>query len=301
MSNTTTQWQTRPEAGSNAGMRFLIWIAQRLGRNVLHALLVPVSIYFFLTRGPERRASRAYLSRVFGRPARTREVMRHFRRFSNVTADRFYFLTGGAEAIPVRFVIDPQLDDLLQSGNPGIVLAAHLGSFEAARVLGPALGDVSLRIVLDLSVNKRFMDILAEFGPDLAERIIDTAQSSVALGLSIRDALQAGDWVGFLADRSREGDRTSRQTFLGASALFPTGPYIIANLFKSPILGVFCRLTEQGYEVHCEVLCNRTDIPRSNRQEAIDALVAKYVERLEHHVRASPYAWFNLYDFWERG
>jgi predicted LPLAT superfamily acyltransferase len=300
MSGATAQWQNRPEAGSNAGMKFLIWIARHLGRKVLHALLAPVSIYFYSTRGPERRASYAYLSRVLGRPARAVEVMSHFRRFSNVTADRFYFLAGRADAIPVRFVIDPQLEQVLQNGNPGIVLAAHLGSFEAARVLGPALGDVSLRIVLDLSVNERFMEILAEIGPELADRIIDSEQSSVALGLSIRDALQAGDWVGFLADRSRAGDRTSQQTFLGSSALFPTGPYIIANLFKSPILGVFCRLTEEGYEVHCEVLSTRTDIPRKHRQEAIDALVGKYVERLEHHVRASPYAWFNFFDFWEK-
>jgi predicted LPLAT superfamily acyltransferase len=301
VSDEAAQWQTRPEAGTSTGLKFLRWVAQHLGRSVLHALLAPVSLYFYLIRGPERRASSAYLSRVLGRPARPGEVLRHFRRFANVTADRFFFIAGRDDKIDVRFVIDPALEEVLATGTPGIFLAAHFGSFEAARVLGPQLGGIRLRIVLDKALNQRFMDIMAEVEPELANLIIDSEQNSVALGLNIGDALQAGDWVGFLADRHRTGDRTAKASFLGAQAHFPIGPYIIANVFKSPIIGAFCRLTDTGYEVHCEVLTRRADFPRKARQQAINDLLQTYVNRLEYHVRASPYAWFNFYDFWTAG
>ncbi len=280
-------------------MRFLVWVARHLGRNVLHAMLWPVSVYFVIVRGPERRASFSYLGRVFQRPARLAEVINHFHHFAKVTADRFYFLAN-PDSIPVRFVVDPLLDDVLENGKPGIFLAAHFGSFEAARVLGPRLGGIRLRIVLDKALNQRFMDIMAEVEPELAGLIIDSEQGAVELGLNIGDALREGDWVGFLADRRRVGDRISSQAFLGSPAQFPTGPYIIANLFKAPIIGTFCRLTDNGYEVHCEVISEQTDIPRQQRQPAIDALVANYVQRLEHHVRSSPYAWFNFFDFWNQ-
>jgi len=276
----------------------LLWVAKHLGRGFLHALLWPVSVYFVAVRRPERQASYAYLRRVFDRPARLREVIKHFHQFAKVTADRFYFLADQTERIPVKFVIDPKLYTLLQEGAPGIFLAAHFGSFEAARVLGPELGGIRLRIVLDQSLNERFMQMMAEVEPDLANLIIDSGQDSVALGLSIGDALRAGDWIGFLADRHRSGDRTSEQIFLNNSAPFPTGPYIIANLFKAPVIGAFCRLTNSGYEVHCEVISMRTDFPRHSREAAIDAMVSDYVARLEKHVRASPYGWFNFFDFW---
>jgi predicted LPLAT superfamily acyltransferase len=85
---------------------------------------------------------------------------------------------------------------------------------------------------------------------------------------------------------------------MGSPTLFPAGPYIIASVFKAPVIGVFCRLTPTGYEVHMEALAFAVDVPRRQRQLTLDALAADYVCRLEAHVRASPYGWFNFYDFW---
>ena len=246
MAEQTTQWQQRPEAGSTTGLRVLMWIARHLGRGTLRAILLPVSAYFCLVRGPERQASFAYLSRVFGRPASWREVLRHFHEFSSVTADRFFFLAGRADEIPVRFVLDERLQTVLQQDRPGIILAAHFGSFEAARVLGPEMGGFNLHIVLDKALNERFMAIMATLEPELHRMIIDSQQDSVALGLNISDVLKAGDWVGFLADRHRAGDRTTEQNFLGSPAQFPIGPYIIASVFKTPLIGMFCRLSDDG-------------------------------------------------------
>ena len=56
----TGHWKERPEGGG----RFAIWlirsIAQVGGRAVSRVLLLPITLYFLLVRGPERRASRAY-------------------------------------------------------------------------------------------------------------------------------------------------------------------------------------------------------------------------------------------------
>ncbi|MDA1076511.1 MAG: hypothetical protein O3A63_17405, partial [Proteobacteria bacterium] len=197
------------------------------------------------------------------------------------------------------FVVDPDLERILQTGKAGIFLAAHFGSFEAARVIGPQLGGISLRIVLDKAVNGRFIDIMTRINPELENLIIDSEQPGVELGLEISDTLKAGQWAGFLADRHRASDRTTSQNFLGSPTLFPVGPYIIASVFKAPVIMVFCRLTPTGYEVHMETLAFAVDVPRKQRQQAIDALAADYVGRLEAHVRASPYGWFNFYDFWE--
>ena len=292
-------WQSRPEAGTTAGIRFLMLLARTLGRNTLRIALYPVAAYFFVVRAPERRASREFLARVHGRPARAREVFRHFLSFARVAADRFFFFAGQDSEVPVQFVGTEAVQAIVDSGKTGIFLAAHFGSFEAARVIGPQIGGIQLKIVLDERVSGRFLQLMTELNPQLAESIIDSGQDAVQLGLTIKDALRNKHWVGFLADRHRTGDRVLRTPFLDGLAEFPVGPYIIANSLKAPIICMFCRPVGAGYVVHCEVLTERANLPRENRQEALTALVGNYAERLEQHVRAAPYGWFNFFDFWE--
>lgn len=291
-------WQARPEAGGGSAVRVLILIARGLGRRALHWVLVPVVAYFFWSRAPERRASRAYLGRVFGRPARWTEVYRHFYCFARMTADRIFFLAGAEHKVPVTFVGGPEAQAVVDGGRCGIFLAAHFGSFEAARVLGAHFGGMDLRIVLDQGQNATSVRQAASLNPELADKVIDAGQPGVALGLAMGEALRGGAWIGFLADRYRPGDRTVTTEFLGQPATFPVGPYLIANTFKTPIICVFCRLTSTGYEVHCEVLSPEVTLSRAERERGLELLVERYVQRLEHHVRASPYAWFNFYDFW---
>lgn len=277
-----------------------MWVARHLGRRTLFTLLKPVALYFMLVRGPERRASREYLARALGHRPGWRMVFQHFLRFAEVTADRFFILAGHDEDIPVRFVLDERFASVLSGGHAGVFLAAHFGSFEAARLKGPLHGGINLRIVLDKQVNARFVELMQEVEPDAWRPVIDSEQGAVALGLDIAAALKDGDWVGFLADRYRQGDRVLEQSFLGAPATFPIGPYLIANTFKAPVIGTFCRITDSGYEVHCEVLAESVRWSRSERDAELQKLLATYVQRLEHHVLAAPYGWFNFFDFWAK-
>lgn len=298
MTDAAPDWQVRPEAGGGRGIRFLVWVAEHLDRKFLRLLLYPTVACFYLTRSPERRASREFLGRVLGRPVRSRDVLRHFLCFAQVTADRFYLLAGRPDAVAVRFVGAEEVQRLVDSGRPGIFLAAHFGSFEAARVVGPRLGGVGLRIVLDKRVNARFIEQMARVSPALIDRIIDSEQSKASLGVAIASAIRDGEWVGFLADRHRTGDPTTRCGFLGQQASFPLGPYVVANALSAPIVCVFCRMTGHGYEVHCEVLSDRLRVARADRAAAFEALAQRYAKMLERHVRAAPFGWFNFFDFW---
>jgi predicted LPLAT superfamily acyltransferase len=88
--------------------------------------------------------------------------------------------------------------------------------------------------------------------------------------------------------------------FLGGRALFPVGPFVIASTFKAPVVAVFPRCVGNGYEIHCEILSRRMEIPRGNRQAELAACAQAYADRLAHHVRAAPFSWFNFFDFWAR-
>lgn len=295
--STAVTWRTRPEAGSMAGMRFLLFIANTLGRHALHGLLYPIALYFFLVRGAERHASRAFLTRALGRPASLWESYRHFLKFSQVTADRIFLLTNPT-CVPVSFVGSEQLQTLVDQKRGGIFLAAHLGSFEAARVIGPQLGGVRLRIVLDVENNGQLMTLLSELNPEFASLILDSGGRSMDLGLKIADAVKRGEWVGILADRYRPGDKTLSCQFMGDTARLPMGPFVLATTLKVPVVMIFPRCTDDGYEVHCETLSEGASIARSERTKVIDTLAQTFAQRLAYHARSTPWSWFNFFDFW---
>ncbi len=275
-----------------------MWVGTALNRRALRALLYPTVLYFYFVRAPERRASRAFLRRALQRPVRERDVLRHFLEFARVAADRLYLLTGKADTLNVRFVGGERVRQLVDRGKPGIILTAHFGSFEASRVVGPQLAGVKLRIVLDKEVNARLINLMAELNPELVGFIIDSNQSPSALGLALASSFRGGGWVGIPGDRHRAGDRTVQCNFLGEPAAFPLGPYMMACALKAPIICLFCRVTCNGYEIHCEVLADECRIPRHERAAKLPTLAQGFASMLEAHVRKTPFAWFNFFDFW---
>ena len=294
-----TSWRDVPEAGTALAIRFLVWFARVFGRRVLHALLVPVTVYFVLVRPASRRVSKQYLALVLDRPVRFSDVFRHFYTFARVIADRVYFMSGDMSAIPIRVHGAERLQTLVDQGKGGIVLSAHLGSFEAARILGGTISDAVLRIVLDRQVNQKLVEGFESANPEFASAIIDVRQAPASLALEIADALKKGEWVGFLADRVVSKGRNETVDFLGAPSQFPVGPAAIAGMFKVPLVSVFPLYINGGYEVYCDVISESAEVPRSTRQEALRAYVVDYVAQLEKYVALAPYNWFNFFDYWD--
>ena len=87
-----THWKERPEGGNRFAILLIRGIARHGGRGIARLCLYPIVAYFFVMRGPERAASREYLSRVLGRPARLRDVARHIHTFAATILDRVFLL-----------------------------------------------------------------------------------------------------------------------------------------------------------------------------------------------------------------
>ena len=88
----TQEWAKREEGGSRWVIRFYLWCVLRVNRGLARISLWPISLYFLLVRGPERRSSRTFLSRALGRRASLSDVLRNFWTFSQVVLDRVYLL-----------------------------------------------------------------------------------------------------------------------------------------------------------------------------------------------------------------
>ncbi|CBA14679.1 acyltransferase [Xanthomonas albilineans] len=292
-------WKQRPEAGG----RFALWLIRSIarygGRTIGRLLLYPITLYFLLVRRPERRDSRRYLSRVFGRPATLLDVARHIHTFASTILDRVFMLCGHIHRFRIQIHGLDQLRVQMDRGRGVLIFGSHLGSFDALRVLATKRPDVQVKVVLDKAHNPALTDLLAALNPSLAANIIDAGMDSTAVVMAIKQAADEGALIALLVDRPQPEDPALPVDFLGEQARFPTSPWLIAAALKVPVMLAF-GLYRGGnrYELVFETFSECLDLPRRQRAPALAALMRDYAARLEHYTRSAPYNWFNFYDFW---
>lgn len=292
-------WKQRPQGGN----RFTLWILRTIscygGRAVGRMLLYPITSYFLLRRGPERRASRAFLTVALGRPATLWDVAKHIHTFASTILDRVFLLSGDIDRFDIRTTGLDVLHAQMDRGRGVLVLGSHLGSFDAMRVLGTKRPDALIRVVLDRAHSRDMQELLDALNPQLAANIIDAGMDGPSIVLAIKEAAEANALVALLVDRAQPGEPTTDARFFGRAAKFPTSPWMIAAMLKLPVVLAF-GLYRGGkrYDLHFELFSDGLDIPRQHRAARIGECVQAYADALERRAREAPYNWFNFYDFW---
>lgn len=296
---TPATWKQRPEGGGLFAIWLIRTVARLGGRRVARSLLWPITFYFLLLRGPERRASRAYLARVLPVAPNLLHVARHIHTFASTILDRVFLLSGQLDRFD--FVVEglAGLETQLDRGKGVLVLGSHLGSFDALRVIATRRPDVRVRVLLDKAHNPAMQQLLDALNPLLARDIIDAGQPGPAVVLAMKEALDEGALVAMLADRTAPGESGVEAQILGDTARFPAAPWLIAGVLQMPVTLAF-GLYRGGnrYELVFEPLSDGLSLPRHERHQALAGLVQTYAARLQHHARRAPYNWFNFYDFW---
>lgn len=294
------EWIERPEGGTMFGLKLIRSFALFFGRTAGRIALYPITLYFFIRRGPERRASREYLTRVLGREASLWEVAKHLYTFATVILDRVFFLSGKHERFDVRLIGIDRLRERWGWGRGVLVFGAHVGSFDALRAIATQRPDVKLRVVLDLGQNPALSRVLNTLNPKLAASIINARQEGTTTALAIKEALDERALVTLLVDRARPGNNVINLDFLGAPAPFPTAPWQLAAALKVPVVLCFgLYMGGNRYDLHFEQFEDSVHLDRKHRDADLQRLMERFVERLAHHVRSAPYNWFNFYDFWQ--
>jgi predicted LPLAT superfamily acyltransferase len=298
--STTGNWQSRPEGGG----RFALWLIRNIalygGRRLGRLCLYPITVYFYLRRAPERQASRHYLQRVFGRPGTPWQVMKHLHCFAATIMDRVFLLAHGERPFRIEVVGLEQLEQRVALGRGVLLFGSHQGSFEALRAIGGRRPELPLRVVLDKQKTPAMTELLEALAPEIGGCVIDAAQDGTSIALAMAEACQQGALVAMLADRGRGHEVLRRAPFLGSTAPFPVSPWLLAHTLQVPVVLCFgIYLGGNRYRLTFEPFADRVEIPRQNRGPALDALIARYAQRVEHYIHVAPYNWFNFYDFWQ--
>lgn len=292
-------WLTQRERG----VIFLIqltsfWVAA-LGRGPARLLMRIVAAYYALFDRTARAASANWLEHVHGEAPDFAQIYRHIHCFAQVTLDRLLFVRGAVGAFEVHRTGTKMLEDQVASGQGAFLLGAHLGSMDAMRIEGEKQ-QLPVSVVGHFENARMINSVLAALNPKLSNQMIHAGRDPIGLALTLRDRIAAGGLIAITADRVGINDKFVEVDFFGSPAAFATGPFILASVLKCPIYLVFGLYFEPNrYELLCESFADRIELPRQDRQAALEEVVSRYARRLEAYCRRAPNNWFNFFDFWE--
>jgi predicted LPLAT superfamily acyltransferase len=293
-------WLERPEAGGWFAIWLIRFVGLHFGRGFARLFLYPITLYFYFRRGPERQAARDYFRRIDGKPGNAWRVMHLIHAFAATILDRVFLLARGIDGFRVSVRGVDELHRHLDRGKGVLLLGAHVGSFEVLRALAARRPDCKVKLVMDRSKTPALTQLLEALAPELSDSVIDTARGGTDIVLALSEAAREGAMITLLGDRGRPHELMRDAPFLGADAPFPAAPWLIAALLQVPV--VLCLGMYRGgncYDLVFETLAEQVELPRTGRNAALDAHIARYAARLEHYLREAPCNWFNFYDFWQ--
>jgi len=292
------EWVKRPERSNRLMLRVMSWISLTLGRPLSRGVLVGISLYFLLFSPRDRAASRDYLQRALGRSPRLSERFRHFHSFATCIHDRVYLLNGRYDLFDIQIHGREVFDAAYASGQGLFLMGAHMGSFELMRAVGRQQPGLRVAMVMYEENARQINAALAAISPTAVQDIIPLGQIDSMLQVQAR--LDEGMVLGVLADRALDTGPTLTLPFLGEPAAFPLGSMRLAAMLKRPVVfmtGLY--LGGNRYAIHFEALADFTHIERAGRDAAVRLAVTGYAACLERHCRATPFNWFNFFDFWQ--
>jgi len=67
---------------------------------------------------------------------------------------------------------------------------------------------------------------------------------------------------------------------------------------RCPVYALFCIRQSRGFHVHVERLAEQLILTRGKRDLALSDACRKFAAMLEKRAIATPYQWYNFFDFW---
>lgn len=299
-------WARLGETTFVGGTWLLYGVHRWLGRWPFRLCLYPVVLAWWLGSPVARRASLDYLRRlqaatgVLGATPGRWLSLRHFAFFAETLLDKLLAVGGRYPRERVRFSGHEPMLAASAAGQGGIIATAHMGCLELMQVAAGWREGLRVTILVHTVHAPKFNDMLERLNPGIRLRLMQVTDFSPATAVALADRVRAGEFIAIAGDRVPvQGERTARADFLGAPADFPAGPWLLASVLDCPVWGLACLHAGEGYQATITPLAGRVELPRGQRQAALDRYAALFAAWLEAGVRSSPLDWFNFFPFWD--
>ena len=291
------QWKGKSK-GNKLGYRIFIFVCSKFGVRPAYLLLRLVAFYFFLFSWSSSRHIYRYSRYRLGykRLKAWWMIYHNYYVFGQTLLDKFIVMAGIDNPLTFHFDGEENLRRIVQKGKGGILLSAHVGNWEVAGHLLKRL-NTRINVVMFDGEHQKIKQYLEQVTGGRNFKVI-VIKDDLSHVYAIGDALAKNELICLHADRFLEGNKTVSLKFLGSEALFPLGPFVLANGFHVPVSIVFAfKESLTHYHFYGSEVLER--LPDENKNRFTQRLISTFVNMLEEKITMYPTQWFNYYNFWK--
>jgi predicted LPLAT superfamily acyltransferase len=288
--------------GSKTGYSFFVFVLTKFGLFPTYFVLYIASFYFFLI--PNNAWSSIYsFYRFYMHFSIFRSIISVYRNFyiyGQTLVDRVAVMAGYGK-FTFTFEGEDNLIEMVENGTGGLLISAHVGNWEIA---GHLLYRVKakINIVMFEGEHEKVKNYLDKVKGEKNINVIAVKDDMSHL-YSINEAFERKDLVCMHGDRFLAGARVIEMPFLGGTACFPSGPFLIASRYKVPVSFVFA-MKDSSTHYHLSATVPEIfyfDREKQKQETQLISAITKFTVLIEKKVSEFPNQWFNYYNFWQTG
>ncbi len=288
-------WQGKSK-GNKSGYQIFVWILKNFGVSPAYFLLRFVVLYFFLfSYKSSRQIYSLYRQKlVFSRFQSILKLYRNYFLLGQSIIDKVVVMSGIKNKFTYHFDGEENLREIASLQKGGMLLSAHIGNWDIAGHLLKRL-DTRINIVMFDGEKEQIKEYLDNVTGKKAVNII-FIKDDLSHIYEISDAFKNNELVCMHADRFLEGNKTIKTEFLGETARFPMGPFVLASRFKVPVSYVFA---VKENNLHYHLFASKIkDYGHLEKGALMQEMLMEFAKEMEIKVKQYPEQWFNYYNFW---
>lgn len=289
-----SEWEGNSK-GNLLGYKIFVFCIRTFGLRSAYFLLLFVSFYYVLTAWKSNKTIYQYLRyrKQFSRIKAFVGVYRSYFVFGQTLIDRIMVGAGNRARFTYEFDGRSLIRAALRKGDGAVLISAHVGNFELSEYFFDDLDEKLVsHIVTTASEKAQIKKYLEQFS--LKSRIeFILIKDDMSHIYELNAALSRNELVCITGDRYMQGNKFLETDFLGETARFPAGPFLIGSRLRVPVLFVYV-MKESAFHYHLYA----REAQEFHRNEV--ALLKSYADSVSEILQKYPYQWFNYFDFWSK-
>lgn len=289
-------WQGKSK-GTPLGYRIFVLVLKTLGVRSAYFLLWFVSFYYVLFSRDSNSAILEVYRKRLGYSTFTSRLLlwKNYRLFGQSMIDKIVMMSGIPNRFTFEFEGEAYLHEMAAAGKGGMLISAHLGNWEIAGFLLKRV-PATVNIVMYDAEHEKIKNFLEGVTGKRNMHVI-LIRDDLSHIYEISSALSRNEFVCMHADRFLGNNRTLLHPFMGETAAFPQGPFLLASRLNVPVTFVFA-VKESAMHYHFSAT-SPVNYHHADRKSGMMQALSAYVEVLEKQLRRYPAQWFNYYPFWK--
>lgn len=296
--NNDKEWSGKTRGGS-FGYGFFIFLIDRLGVRFAYIFLAFVVVYF-IPFAPKATAASWWYARNILKKSLFQSFLFlfvNYYRFGQTLIDKVAVSAGKKDRY--QFVFDESYSrflEILNQERGAIMVSAHVGNWEIGAPFFDKYGKKIHIAMLDAEYRK-IKEMLEQHSESRNYNVLPLDETDgLSNILRAKAILDRHEYICFQGDRFLENTQTAEVGFLGKTARFPIGPFLLASRLQVPVIFYFS-MRERGmkYKFHFRIV---ESVSGGSGSKPEFRLLEQYVQALETIVQGYPHQWFNYYRFW---